>query len=94
MPNVPIIMPQLGESIAEATILKHLALPGSLVSADQEIMEVETSKAAMTVTATCQGTLVEFTAIVGESYPVGAVLGQLSVSDAQAVEMGDRKSVV
>ena len=53
MPHVPIIMPQLGESIAEATIVRFLANPGDEVQADQDIIEVETNKATMTVTARC-----------------------------------------
>ena len=50
MPKVPILMPQLGDSIAEATVLRLLAAPGDSVEADQEIFEVETNKATMGVT--------------------------------------------
>jgi pyruvate/2-oxoglutarate dehydrogenase complex dihydrolipoamide acyltransferase (E2) component len=46
-------MPQLGESIAEATIV-HLPIKvGDPVAADQDVMEVETQKATMGVTAPC-----------------------------------------
>jgi len=41
MPSVPILMPQLGESIAEATILRIDVAVGTPVRADQEIIEVE-----------------------------------------------------
>ena len=55
MPKVPILMPQLGESIAEATIIRlNIAVGGSVV-ADQEVIEVETNKATMGVTALCAG---------------------------------------
>ena len=49
MPQVPIIMPQLGESIAEATIVSFLVKPGDAVETDQDIIEVETNKANMNV---------------------------------------------
>ena len=39
MPKVPILMPQLGDSIAEATVLRLLAAQGDTVEADQEIFE-------------------------------------------------------
>lgn len=55
MPKVPILMPQLGDSIAEATVLRLLAAQGDTVEADQEIFEVETNKATMGVTTMCGG---------------------------------------
>ena len=39
MPSIPIIMPQLGESIAEATIVSFLVQPGDHVEADQAVQE-------------------------------------------------------
>ena len=48
-------MPQLGESMAEATIVSIKVQPGDKVSADQEIIEVETDKAVMGVTTPCAG---------------------------------------
>ncbi len=47
--QIPIIMPQLGESIAEAAIVSFLVKPGETVEADQDIIEVETNKATMNV---------------------------------------------
>ena len=38
MPRIPIIMPQLGESIAEATIINFLVQPGDAVEADQNLI--------------------------------------------------------
>ncbi len=74
--QIPIIMPQLGESIAEARIVQFLVQPGDTVEADQDLIEVETNKATMNVTAPCGGSMVKFTAQLHESYAVGAVLGQ------------------
>lgn len=84
MPQVPIIMPQLGESIAEATIVDIKVKPGDEVAVDQEIIEVETNKAVMGVTTPCKGKIDKISAQVKETYPIGAVLGyvEASVEDA------------
>ena len=81
-------MPQLGESIAEATILRLEVAPGDLVHADQEIMEVETQKATMSVTIPCSGKVEEFSCRIGESYPVGTTLGFLTVTEEEAARAG------
>jgi pyruvate/2-oxoglutarate dehydrogenase complex dihydrolipoamide acyltransferase (E2) component len=77
-------MPQLGESIAEATIVTIKVQPGEKVSADQEIMEVETNKAVMGVTTPCAGEIGKIEAQVKETYPIGAVLGYIEASEKDA----------
>jgi pyruvate/2-oxoglutarate dehydrogenase complex dihydrolipoamide acyltransferase (E2) component len=84
MPQVPIIMPQLGESIAEATIVDIKVKPGDEVADDQEIIEVETNKAVMGVTTPCKGTIAQIAGQLKETYPVGAVLGYVEASEADA----------
>ncbi len=88
MPRIPIIMPQFGESIAEATVINLLVKVGDMVQTDQDIIEVETSKAAMNVAAPCPGKVEKFTAKLNESYLVGAVLGYLETSDEDAKRLG------
>jgi len=85
MPKVPIIMPQLGESIAEATVVRLTAKVGDQIETDQEVIEVETNKAVMSVTTPCKGRLAGLTAEVNETYPVGSTLGYIeaSVEDAE-----------
>ena len=84
MAQVPIIMPQLGESIAEATIVDIKVKPGDKVADDQEIIEVETNKAVMGVTTPCKGEIAQITVQLKETYPVGAVLGYVEASEADA----------
>jgi len=86
MPQVPIIMPQLGESIAEATIVDVKVKPGDQVTADQEIIDVETNKAVMGVTTPCKGKIDTITAQVKETYPVGTVLGYVEASEEDAAK--------
>ena len=88
MPHVPIIMPQLGESIAEATIVSLLVKPGDTVEADQDILEVETNKATMNVVAPARGRIERFTIQLGGSYPVGGTLGQIEVTREEAARLG------
>jgi pyruvate/2-oxoglutarate dehydrogenase complex dihydrolipoamide acyltransferase (E2) component len=88
MKQLPIIMPQLGESIAEATIVQYLIKPGDVVKADQDVIEVETNKATMNVSSPCGGRVVSLTARLSESYPVGATLGQIEISDEEAKRLG------
>lgn len=88
MPAIPIIMPQLGESIAEATVVNLLVKVGDQIQANQDLMEVETSKATMTVAAPCPGQLASLEVQVGVSYPVGATLGYLKTSQEDTVRYG------
>src|SRR6476620_7926375 len=84
MPQVPILMPQLGESIAEATIVDVKVKPGDEVLADQEIIEVETNKAVMGVTTPCPGKIQKIIAEPKQTYPIGAILGYLETSAEDA----------
>jgi len=81
-------MPQLGESIAEATIVNIAVKPGENVHADQDVLEVETNKAMMTVTSPCTGTVQNWVVEVQQSYAVGAVLGYLDATPEEAARVG------
>lgn len=85
-------MPQLGESIAEATIIRFSAQVGEAVTSDQEIIEVETSKAVMGITTPCDGVIAEFTAEVDQTYPIGTVLGYIEASAEDAERHGESAS--
>jgi pyruvate/2-oxoglutarate dehydrogenase complex dihydrolipoamide acyltransferase (E2) component len=86
--KVPIIMPQLGESIAEARIINFLTKPGDQIEAGQDLIEVETDKATMTVTSPCGGKIEDFSAQVDESYAVGATLGHIEATKEEAARQG------
>lgn len=88
MPRVSITMPQLGESIAEASIIAFLVNPGDNVVADQNLIEVETNKATMTVTSPCTGKIEKFTAQLNESYVVGAALGHIEATQEEVARRG------
>jgi pyruvate/2-oxoglutarate dehydrogenase complex dihydrolipoamide acyltransferase (E2) component len=88
MPSIPIIMPQLGESIAEATVVNLLVKVGDMVQTDQDVMEVETSKATMNVAAPCTGRVEQLLVKLNESYAVGAVLGYLEATREDTARLG------
>src|SRR5438477_476348 len=82
MPSIPIIMPQLGESIAEATIINFLVQPGEEVHTDQDIIEVETNKATMNVTSPCRGRIEKFIANLEQHKQSQASTMRVAVADA------------
>ncbi len=92
MPQVPIIMPQLGESIAEATIVDIKVKADDEVIDDQEILDVETNKAVMGVTTPCKGRIDRITVQLKETYPVGAVLGYVEASEQDAARFAKHVS--
>lgn len=88
MPQIPILMPQLGDSIAEATVLRILTQVGDSIQADQEIFEVETNKATMGVTTLCGGTLTEIRLCEGDSIVVGAIMAIVEASEEEVERAG------
>jgi len=88
MQRIPIIMPQLGESIAEATVVHLPFQAGDIVESDEDVMEVETNKATMGVTPPCRGRIAELLVELQQSYPVGATLGWIEVSEEDAARLG------
>jgi pyruvate/2-oxoglutarate dehydrogenase complex dihydrolipoamide acyltransferase (E2) component len=81
-------MPQLGESIAEATIVALPFKVGDSVDEDQDIIEVETNKATMSVTSPCRGQVAQLLVELQQSYPVGATLGFLEVEESEITRLG------
>lgn len=81
-------MPQLGESMAEATVREILISPDDEVKADQNIFEVETDKAMMEVTTPCSGKITEIAADIGTSYAVGSHLAFIETSEEDAMKAG------
>ena len=70
-----ITMPKFGLTMTEGTVTKWLKSVGEQVSKSEPLMEVETEKITNVVEAPADGVLKEQTAVEGEVYPVGAVLG-------------------
>ncbi len=84
MPTLPIRMPQLGESAADAIVRTWLVAPGDPVVRDQDILEVETEKSILTVTAPAKGILLTQAIPPDTEVAVGEVLGELDVDGEEA----------
>lgn len=72
-----IIMPQLGESIAEGTVVKWLIPVSGMIQKDQSLLEVETEKVALEIPSPATGVLSEIIVQEGETVPVGTLLARL-----------------
>jgi pyruvate/2-oxoglutarate dehydrogenase complex dihydrolipoamide acyltransferase (E2) component len=79
-----IIMPQLGESIAEGTIITWLIPPGGRVEKDQSLLEVETDKVSLEVPSPSAGFLIEVLVPAGQTVPVGTLLARLNTEPPDA----------
>jgi pyruvate dehydrogenase E2 component (dihydrolipoamide acetyltransferase) len=77
-----ILMPKLSDSMEEGTILSWLIAPGAMVSAGQDLLEVETDKATMTVEAEADGAL-EILIDDGETVAVGTPIARLGGDRAE-----------
>lgn len=80
-----IVMPQLGESIAEGTVVKWLIPPGGPVEKDQPLLEVETEKVALDIPSPATGFLTEILVQAGETVPVGQLLARLDSQPATGI---------
>jgi len=73
-----ILMPQLGETVAEGKITTWFKAIGDAVKPGDNLFEIETDKVSMEVPATAAGVLEEIRVEAGEVAPVGAVVAVLS----------------
>lgn len=74
---IDIIMPQLGESIAEGTVVKWLVPVGGTIQKDESLLEVETEKVTLEIPSPATGLLNEIIVHEGETVPVGTVLARI-----------------
>jgi pyruvate dehydrogenase E2 component (dihydrolipoamide acetyltransferase) len=73
-----VLMPQLGETVAEGKITQWFKAPGEAVQPGDNLFEIETDKTSMEVPATAAGVLAEIRARVGEVIPVGAIVAVIA----------------
>lgn len=86
MANVEMLMPKMGESIIEGTILTWLKKEGDFIEQDESVLEVATDKVDTEVPATHAGILKKILVKVGEVVAVGAPIAIIeSVSDSTTI---------
>ncbi|MGF1606452.1 MAG: 2-oxoglutarate dehydrogenase complex dihydrolipoyllysine-residue succinyltransferase [Rhodothalassiaceae bacterium] len=85
-------VPELGESITEATIGSWLKQVGDAVQADEPIVELETDKVAQELTAPKAGVLSEIVVEAGQTVEVGALIGKIEADGAAAAKPAQKDS--
>lgn len=76
MPIVDLIMPKMGESIMEATILRWHKKPGDVVALDETVLEIATDKVDTEVPSTVSGVVTELLFAENEVVPIGTVIAR------------------
>jgi pyruvate/2-oxoglutarate dehydrogenase complex dihydrolipoamide acyltransferase (E2) component len=87
---VAVTMPQMGVSIAEATVVEWKKQPGDQVQADEPLLEISTDKAESEVPAPVAGRLAEVIVDAGETVDVGTVLARIEPEGAAVQGDGER----
>ena len=85
MAIVDLVMPKLGESIMEATILKWHKQPGDAIALDETVLEIATDKVDSEVPSTAAGIIQEILFNVNEVVPIGTVIARIQTSATQPV---------
>ncbi|MBS1666094.1 MAG: 2-oxo acid dehydrogenase subunit E2 [Bacteroidetes bacterium] len=83
MALVDLIMPKMGESITEATILKWHKQPGDKVKEDETVLEIATDKVDTEVPSIREGVIEEILFNVNDVVPVGAILAKIRTEAAE-----------
>lgn len=86
MAVVDLVMPKLGESIMEATILKWHKQPGDAVKMDETVLEIATDKVDSEVPSTAEGVVQELLFNINDVVPIGAVIARISTTSEATQE--------
>lgn len=84
MALVNLIMPKLGESIMEATILKWHKQVGDVVQLDETVLDIATDKVDSEVPSTAAGKIAEILFGVNEVVPIGAVVARIETGEPES----------
>jgi pyruvate dehydrogenase E2 component (dihydrolipoamide acetyltransferase) len=85
--RVDVVMPQMGESIAEGTLSRWLKKVGDTVKRDEPIFEISTDKVDAEIPAASNGVLAEILVKEGETVPVQTVVARLETDAAAAASV-------
>jgi len=84
MAVVDLVMPKMGESIMEATVLKWHKNPGDTVKMDETLLEIATDKVDSEVPSTAAGTITEILFKENDVVPVGTVIARINTAGGSA----------
>src|SRR5262245_63555405 len=83
-----VLMPQMGESIAEGTIVKWLKKVGDKVQRDEPLLEISTDKVDAEIPAPAEGVLTEILAQEGDTVAVNSVNARLGEAGGEVARAG------
>lgn len=89
--QIPVVMPQMGQSVAEGTITRWLKKVGDVVQEDEPLLEVETDKTTVEVESPAAGELVSCLKAEGERAAAGETVGMLAVEAVPEEEKPESK---
>ena len=78
--TVQVVMPAMGDSVSEGTILEWHKQEGDSVSEDETIVEISTDKVDAEVPSPATGTVVKVHAAEGDTVHVGALLTEIAMN--------------
>src|SRR6185503_8454210 len=84
MSKIDVVMPQMGESIAEGTLSKWLKKAGDAVKRDEPLFEISTDKVDAEIPAPAAGVLAEILVQEGQTVPVQTVVARMETDATQA----------
>src|SRR3954467_7909570 len=82
--TVEVVMPPMGDSVSEGSILEWHKQEGDAVAEDETLVEISTDKVDAEVPAPISGTLVKIHAAEGDTVGIGAVLAEIAPADGAA----------
>lgn len=99
MAQFDLIMPKMGESVAEATIIKWLKQPGDAIELDEPVLEIATDKVDSEIPSPVEGVLSEILFNEGDVIQVNAIIARITTDAAvsggtSAVQESSNKEVV
>src|SRR6266567_4276591 len=81
---IDVVMPQMGESIAEGTVSKWLKKPGDKVERDEPLLEISTDKVDAEIPSPASGTLTEIVVQEGATVAVNSVVARIAAEGESA----------
>src|SRR5215211_3286997 len=82
--STPVVMPQMGESIAEGTIVRWIKKVGDSVDRDEPLFEISTDKVDAEIPSPSAGVLTEIMVKEGETVPVNSVVAIIGAAGEKA----------
>src|SRR2546428_12803085 len=89
---IDVVMPQMGESIAEGTVVRWIKKPGDKVERDEPLLEISTDKVDAEIPSPAAGTLSEILVKEGQTVAVNSVVARIAGSGEASTPAGEQRA--